>query len=589
MGEFPKRNGPSERHWSVCFLQTRRKRAQRERMEEKIKQVKTLMGGVDATTNTDMIDTLMDCYVSTRERFLSSGTAPLCDFQPCPVGRERQGLFVVAEDSLRYLLATVSQHDEPVSSPDPEKHGKPRCPEALTLRKVTYIGHVAVVKIQCRRGCIYRWTSSPHVGKPFLVNLRIAHGYLSSGILPNQYQRICKAAGIGKLSDDKLKKSMILYSEVVDAMVTASMEKAMDEEIGDGEQEEEESKLSIVTDARHAQRRNSHRSDIMALGQTKHRVLGYAPVTKAEEVSSQRHEMRGTKKLYDRFDELGVQIVDHAHDRSNVINKLIRDRQPYPDGSKTTNSNDTWHATKGIARKFKKVSHGAKRTEGVTWHAELADKGAPVKTHFYWCMARCGGSEQVLRESLLNIVDHYRNQHQNCHEGSRCRRDQNYLPTKLILTDQRAVDLLRTFITSQDVYKHASDYVRCRDTLYVESFNNACLQYLDKRIFFGSMNYGLRMGLAILDWNEHVDRHATSRYVKYSVANPRQNEGQRVLVAKTNTFLHDIEGTFVGRVRHNEDLPALPPRRARQDVQHEDGDRFSDADDSGSGYSSSDE
>ncbi|KAI8490580.1 hypothetical protein Bbelb_318480 [Branchiostoma belcheri] len=42
---------------------------------------------------------------------------------------------------------------------------------------------------------------------------------------------------------------------------------------------------------------------------------------------------------------------------------------------------------------------------------------------------------------------------------------------------------------------------KCRDTLYVESFNNACLQYLDKRIFSGSTKYSLRMYLAILDWS----------------------------------------------------------------------------------------
>eukprot|EP00058_Branchiostoma_floridae_P021974 XP_002607464.1 hypothetical protein BRAFLDRAFT_69896 [Branchiostoma floridae] len=33
--------------------------------------------------------------------------------------------------------------------------------------------------------------------------------------------------------------------------------------------------------------------------------------------------------------------------------------------------------------------------------------GAPLKTHFYWCMARCGGDVQVLRDSLINVVQHY--------------------------------------------------------------------------------------------------------------------------------------------------------------------------------------
>ncbi|XP_078700628.1 uncharacterized protein LOC144927194 isoform X2 [Branchiostoma floridae x Branchiostoma belcheri] len=419
----------------------------------------------------------------------------------------------------------------------------------------------------------------------FLVNLRMAHAYMSSGILPNQYERICTNGGIGMISEENQKKSMILYGQVVREKKEASMLNAMNEEserrISDNKQ-----LLNIVTDARHAQRRNSHRSDIMALGQSNHRVLAHMPVTKEEERSSQKHEFVGTGRLYQHFDGLGVQIVDHAHDRSAVINKLIRERPQYPDGSKTNNSNDTWHATKAIARKFKKVSSGARRSQGVTWHPQLADKGAPVKTHFYWCMARCGGSEQVLRDLLLNIVEHYQNQHENCHRESRCRTDANYRPKRLILTDQRAVEMLRTFITKQDVYKNAKDYVLCKDTLYVESFNNSCLQYVDKRIFFGDVNYSLRMGLAVLDWNEHVDRPATSRYLRYTVTNPRRNEGQRVLTAKTYRFLRDLLLTFLDRVRALERLPPLPPRRRQRQQQQEleDGDRYTDTD-SGSDYS----
>ncbi|KAI8490638.1 hypothetical protein Bbelb_319060 [Branchiostoma belcheri] len=113
----------------------------------------------------------------------------------------------------------------------------------------------------------------------------------------------------------------------------------------------------------------------------------------------------------------------------------------------------------------------------------------------------------------------------------------------------------------------------------------------DKRIFFGSLDYGLRMNLAILDWNralttcnthlvqpqsrqcglrmaadgprslcsvlfiqtqsganEHVDRPATSRYNRVNVANPRQNNGGKtVLSAKTNNFLRDLLLTFLQR------------------------------------------
>jgi hypothetical protein len=48
------------------------------------------------------------------------------------------------------------------------------------------------------------------------------------------------------------------------------------------------------------------------------------------------------------------------------------------------------------------------------------------------------------------------------------------------------------------------------DTYYVESFNNVLLQYHDKRIHFSQEVCQLRTNLAVLDWNEHVNRPTTS-------------------------------------------------------------------------------
>ena len=51
------------------------------------------------------------------------------------------------------------------------------------------------------------------------------------------------------------------------------------------------------------------------------------------------------------------------------------------------------------------------------------------------------------------------------------------------------------------------------DTFYVESFNNAVLQYHDKRINFSDSTYLFRTQLGIIDWNENVGRPATSTRV----------------------------------------------------------------------------
>ncbi|KAI8493141.1 hypothetical protein Bbelb_291450 [Branchiostoma belcheri] len=101
-------------------------------------------------------------------------------YQVCPVEREGQRLCVLAEDSLRHLVATIYQHGE-------------RCREELTLRSLTPCRHhnfpiqgrvpVSVDIVTTRRYTI-------------LANLRLAHGYMSSGILPNQYARVCSADNV---------------------------------------------------------------------------------------------------------------------------------------------------------------------------------------------------------------------------------------------------------------------------------------------------------------------------------------------------------------------------------------------------------
>ncbi|KAI8493079.1 hypothetical protein Bbelb_290830 [Branchiostoma belcheri] len=214
-------------------------------MTEKISQVKVLLGGEKEATTKDMIMALLDHYLTSHKPSSASLPPILPKYQHISEedrDREGQMLFITAEYSLRYLISNLHEHAR-------------RCTEEQKVRSLLRAGHTACVTMRCKKGHGFMWTSSPHIGQPFLVNLRMAHGYMSSGMLPNQYKRLCANAGIGQISDVNLKKSMILYGEVVAEQARASMQDAMDEEIGD----QPGRTLSIVTDARHAQRRNSYR------------------------------------------------------------------------------------------------------------------------------------------------------------------------------------------------------------------------------------------------------------------------------------------------------------------------------------------
>ena len=67
-----------------------------------------------------------------------------------------------------------------------------------------------------------------------------------------------------------------------------------------------------------------------------------------------------------------------------------------------------------------KITKGSRKNSGRPWHPELRDKSAGVKTHVYWAMKNCNGNADQLVRSLDSIVDHYKQNHQNCHPTSRC-------------------------------------------------------------------------------------------------------------------------------------------------------------------------
>ena len=192
----------------------------------------------------------------------------------------------------------------------------------------------------------------------------------------------------------------------------------------------------------------------------------------------------------------------------------------------------------------KKIGKGLKRDQGKTWHPQLADKAAGIKTHVYYAMKNCKGSVQYLLNSLDNIKDHYRGQHQQCPPASRCRAIANYVPSRLLITDDKACELLEKCIKKLFIYKHPEKYLHCMDTHYVESFNNTALVYVDKRIHFKTAMYELRLHLAVLDWNEHVDREATSLRDYIKAKNPRAQTPSRVLKPKSFYFVGTLWRKF---------------------------------------------
>ena len=131
------------------------------------------------------------------------------------------------------------------------------------------------------------------------------------------------------------------HIESISSVHDESIEEALHEEIGSYESL---NGINIMTDARHGWRKNAKDSSIVAIGEETHKVLNCCHITKQDDICSQRHELKGTQKLYTYFDENDVSISVHTHGRNLSVNKLVK-------GSFTTNQNDVWHGVKSVKKR----------------------------------------------------------------------------------------------------------------------------------------------------------------------------------------------------------------------------------------------
>ena len=440
-----------------------------------------------------------------------------------------QKIFMCAEDSLKRYKEVVESHAR-------------YCKDNLAMKKWTKGGHVINIRLKCESSHNFLWSSSPYMkNNEYLVNNRVQHGLICSGMLPSQYTKFVDGAGIGKINKEKRNKFFNSYEDHIQREYQKSTSTALLEESASYE-DDKLGEIDILTDARHGWRKNAKDSSVVAVGEKTHKVLSCQHITKGDDVVSQRHERIGTERIYEYLAEKEVAVGVHCHDRNLSINKYIREE------TDATYQNDTWHCVKAVKSALKKVSFGTAKTERKTWSFQLSDKVEPVATHIHWAIRHCDKDPEKLKSSILNIVDHYKNRHLSCDPSSRCRYDSNYEPSRIVLTDPVAEKLLLGVLLNSNIFKFPQDYILGMDTFYVESFNNVMNIYQDKRIAFGDKQYNARSNLAVCQWNENVDRDFTSISNQRNPRTPRSIRGKKNYKQKTFKFRENIWRNYVNSV-----------------------------------------
>ena len=79
-----------------------------------------------------------------------------------------------------------------------------------------------------------------------------------------------------------------------------------------------------ITDARHSARKNSKFTDVVCIGYTSHKVEDHVVVSREDDSCPQRHELIGTKKLYENFEAKNVQVRRPSTSEKNRSLRSVR-------------------------------------------------------------------------------------------------------------------------------------------------------------------------------------------------------------------------------------------------------------------------
>uniref|UniRef100_A0A1X7USZ7 Mutator-like transposase domain-containing protein n=1 Tax=Amphimedon queenslandica TaxID=400682 RepID=A0A1X7USZ7_AMPQE len=313
-------------------------------------------------------------------------------------------------------------------------------------------GHVIRAEFQCQ-SCNRKewWASSSLLGSRYLINQKLIHAFTCAGMLPSQYYHFCRLASlgtVGKRYTDSVYNSKG-YVAAIESCAEASMTKAIDEIKATSEYETDGE--WVITDARHDSTANAYHTTVPCLSGSIHKIVGCVTLSRKEHTCAQTRELACTKEVLPLVMSKGLNVTEVAHDNSpSVTSYIVEELQ-------LKNSYDTWHGTKNVAKAMTSIATGTKKRAGITWYPELSDKRKSTKTHLYYSMKNCNKSPENLRDSITNIVDHYRGKHSNCNQSSSCRRP-GYAPSKKLITDPNAVEAYTRKLKQTLIYVNAESY-----------------------------------------------------------------------------------------------------------------------------------
>ena len=180
------------------------------------------------------------------------------------------------------------------------------CRSQQEIVQFEQIHHVGILFLRARNTSTSEttWTSSPYFEGNYHINYKLVHSYLCAGIRATQYESFCKFSSIGMTTEYFRSKMLGTYAAAVEGVKVHGVDAALDLEVASSPG----GRISIITDARHACRKNSFHTDVITIGAQTNRIVHYEHVTKDDDRVSQRHEVVGCRRMYESLNARNVQV-----------------------------------------------------------------------------------------------------------------------------------------------------------------------------------------------------------------------------------------------------------------------------------------
>ena len=390
----------------------------------------------------------------------------------------KQRKFIVFEENLDKLFVTCST-----------------CSKPVTEISKSLLGSMVVVHSLCSDGHQNKWQSQPTIDSKIGGNVLLAGAILFSG---NSFQNISSLARclnlafIGKSRFYDIQKEFLF--PVVDKAWRDHQENLL-------EKIKKIPKLDICGDGRcdspgHCAKYGTY--TVMSEGSNE--ILEFEVVQVTEVSSSNAMEAEGCNRVLNNLKDKGVSVRCLTTDRHTTITSEMRKKH-----SEIIHQYDVWHLSKWVVKKLTKKS---KKKE----YQDLSAWIQSVSSHFWWSVATCEGSYDVLIEKWTSVVHHVGNKHswrgakhfKKCAHNPLSRRE---VKEKLWLKPGTAAHVaLEEVVFNKKLLKDLKLVTEFHHTGNLEVYHSMMLKYCPKRQHFSHEGMNARTQLAVLDHNQNCAR-----------------------------------------------------------------------------------